>query len=390
MYNFQFQNPTKIYFGMDNFKNLGEVVSSFGNKVLLVYGGGSIKRTGLYDQVIALLEEKDVTVFELGGVEPNPRHTTVNRGVAIVRDNAIDSVLAIGGGSTIDCGKAICATALADTDDVWDLVERKVSYDKALPLTTVVTIAATGSEMDAGAVISNIDLNQKRGIGSPVIRPRVTFEVPEFTYSVPKYQTACGSVDIMAHVFDVAYFTKQDDMFMLKGMREQVLRTVVKFAPIAYNDPENYEARANLMWASTWALNSFMSCGIRQNTACHAMEHELSAYYDITHGHGLAILIPRWLRYILNEETKNDIYRFGINVMGIESELDAMEGSLKAIEALETLFFDTLGLQSHLSDLGITDEKFEEMAQNCTKNGAIKSIMDLEEKDVVEIYRMCA
>ena len=328
-------------------------------------------------------------IFELSGVEPNPRHTTVNKGAKICRENNVDVVLAVGGGSTIDCSKGICATALSDTDDVWDLVERKVPYDKALPLITIVTIAATGSEMDTGAVISNMDKNIKSGIMNDILRPKVTFEVPEFTFSVPKYQTACGSVDIMSHLFDVSYFSAQEEMSMIKGMEEELLRTVVKFAPIAFHEPENYEARANLMWASSWALNSFLTCGIRHMTVCHMLEHELSAFYDITHGHGLAIVTPRWLRYILNDETAKDIYRFGINVMGVSKEMEEKEGALASIEALEKFFFETLELKSTLTDLGITDKDFETMADRVTAWGPIQGYTQLTKEDVLNIYKMC-
>ena len=389
MNDFTFHNPTKVLFGKNQIQHLPEELKNFGSRVLLVYGGGSIKRSGLYDKLMNLMNEAGLTVLELPGVEPNPRHTTVNKGVRICRDNHIDVILAVGGGSTIDCAKAVSATTFAPTDNVWDIVERKVSFDKALPIVTVVTIAATGSEMDTGAVISNMDLNIKSGLGGPLVRPKVTFEDPEFTFTVPAYQTACGSFDIMSHIFDVAYFSTQDQMDMLERIQEEVLKTVVKFAPVALSQPDNYEARANLMWASSWALNDFLYCGVRQMTSCHAMEHELSAYYDITHGLGLAILTPRWLEYILDEVTAPKIAQFGRNVMDIAPTGNTMEDAKAAVDALADFCYNTLGLESHLSALGIGEENFDKMAQAACRGGELKGFKSLKKEDIIHIYRMC-
>ncbi len=389
MNDFTFHNPTKVLFGRDQLKKLPEELKAFGTRVLLVYGGGSIKRSGLYDKLMGLMGEAGLTVFELPGVEPNPRHTTVNKGVQICRANDVDVILAVGGGSTIDCAKAVAATTFADTDNVWDIVERKVRFQKALPIVTVVTIAATGSEMDTGAVISNMDLYIKSGLGGPLVRPKVTFEDPELTFTVPAYQTACGSFDIMSHIFDVAYFSTQQQMDMLERIQEEVLKTVVKYAPVAIQEPDNYEARANLMWASSWALNDFLYCGVAQMTSCHAMEHELSAYYDITHGLGLAILTPRWLAYILNETTAPKIAQFGRNVMGIPATEDVMADAKAAIDALADFCYNTLGLESHLANLGIGEENFEKMAEGACWGGELRGFVTLKKEDIINIYRMC-
>lgn len=389
MQDFIFQNKTKVYFGKDQIKHLGEEVSRFGKRVLLVYGGGSIKKTGLYDKVMDELTNVGMTVFELAGVEPNPHHTTVNKGAAICKKESIDVLLAVGGGSTIDATKGIAAAAKYDGDDVWDLVTGKAAVTESLPIVTVLTLAATGSEMDGGCVISNVETNEKYGYFGPDNNPDVSFLDPTVTYSVSAYQTASGSADIMNHVFDVAYFSKQDEMDMLLRMQEEVLRTVVKYAPIAIEKPDDYEARANLMWASSWALNGFLYDGLQQDTVCHSMEHELSAFYDITHGHGLAILTPRWLRYILDEETAPRIKRFGVNVMGVDAGLSDMDGAKAAIKAMSEFYFDTLGLKSRLSDLGIDDSKFELMAKKACGNGTLHAFTDLTPKDVENIYRMC-
>jgi alcohol dehydrogenase YqhD (iron-dependent ADH family) len=389
MQDFIFQNKTKIYFGKDQLGHLGEEISRFGKKVLLVYGGGSIKKIGLYDKVMKELEKAGMTVFELDGVEPNPHHTTVNRGAEICKKESVDVLLAVGGGSTIDATKGIAAAAKYEGDDVWDLVTHKASVSETLPIVTVLTLAATGSEMDGGCVISNVDTNEKFGYFGPDNHPDVSFLDPSNTFTVSAYQTASGSADIMSHVFDVAYFSKQDEMDMLLRMQEEVLKTVVKYAPVAVKTPDDYEARANLMWASSWALNDFLYDGLSQATVCHAMEHELSAFYDITHGHGLAILTPRWLTYILDEETAPRIKRFGVNVLGVDEALSLMDGAKEAIRRLEEFFFNTLGLKPTLTDLGIDDSNFAVMARKACRNDVLHGFTDLTPEDVEKIFRMC-
>ena len=389
MQDFIFQNKTKIYFGKDQLEHLGEEISRFGKKVLLVYGGGSIKKIGLYDKVMKELEKAGMTVFELDGVEPNPHHTTVNKGAEICKKESVDVLLAVGGGSTIDATKGIAAAAKYEGDDVWDLVTHKASVSETLPIVTVLTLAATGSEMDGGCVISNVDTNEKFGYFGPDNHPDVSFLDPSNTFTVSAYQTASGSADIMSHVFDVAYFSKQDEMDMLLRIQEEVLKTVVKYAPVAVKTPDDYEARANLMWASSWALNDFLYDGLSQATVCHAMEHELSAFYDITHGHGLAILTPRWLTYILDEETAPRIKRFGVNVLGVDEALSLMDGANEAIRKLEEFFFNTLGLKPTLTDLGIDDRNFKVMARKACRNDVLHGFTDLTPEDVEKIFRMC-
>ena len=390
MNDFVFANPTKVYFGKDQLQHLGEEVSRFGKKVLLAYGGGSIKRIGLYDKVITQLAGAGLTVFELPGVEPNPRHTTVNKGAEICKREGVDVLLAVGGGSTIDACKAIAAAAKYEGTDSWDLMTGKATVTETLPIVTVLTLAATGSEMDGGCVISNVEKNDKLGFFFPNANPRVSFLDPTNTFTVSPYQTASGSADIMSHIFDVAYFSREDEMDMLRRIQEEVLSTVVKFAPVAVKNGSDYEARTNLMWAASWALNGFLYDGIAQDVVCHAIEHELSAFYDITHGHGLAILTPRWLAYVLNEETAPLIKRFGERVMGVDPSLELMEGAKAAIRALEKFFFETLGLKSRLSDLGIDDTNFALMAKKaCGEKGKLESFTTLTPDDVEAIFRMC-
>ena len=388
MNDFVFQNSTKVYFGKDQLKNLGAELKKYGQRVLLVYGGGSIKRIGLYKKVLKEIASAGLECFELSGVEPNPRHTTVNRGAEICKQNKIDVLLAVGGGSTIDCTKAIAAATYYD-GDAWDLVKDNARVTNALPIVTVLTLAATGSEMDCGGVISNLQTHEKLAILSPLLQPKASFLNPENTFSVSKFQTACGSVDILSHVFDSYYFTMQPKMDFIDRVMTDLIKTVVKYAPIALNTPDNYEARANLMWTASWALNGFVAAGIDQDVSCHMMEHELSAFYDITHGLGLAILTPRWLKYVLDENTAPQIKKFGVDVFGIDHSLSDMDGANAAIDALSDFFFHTLGLKSTLTELGIDDSNFSVMAQKACGGGTLQGFKPLTPKDVEAIFRMC-
>lgn len=389
MNDFIFHNPDKVYFGKKQLEHLSEELLNFGKKVLLVYGGGSIKKNGLYDSIVKIAKDSGIELFELSGVEPNPRHSTVNKGAAICKEENIDVVLAAGGGSTIDCAKGIAAAALTESGDVWPLVSGGVWITKALPVIAILTNAATGSEMDAWAVISNMETNEKIGLGGSALIPRVAFENPEYSYTLPPYQTACGAFDIFNHVLDNYYLAGEATFDLLLEMQEAVMRTVVKWAPVAMKEPENYEARANLMWASSVALNTILDGGTVHGCACHAMEHELSAYYDITHGHGLAIVTPRWLTYILNDTTAPAIYRLGTNVFGVETGLNAMDGAKKAIDALSDFCFSTLGLSSTLSDMNIDKTHFKAMAEHACMGGVITGPVELRPEDVEKIYEMC-
>lgn len=255
---------------------------------------------------------------------------------------------------------------------------------------TVLTISATGSEMDAGGVISNVDTQEKLGLIHPLLQPCVSFLDPSNTFTVSAYQTASGSADIMSHIFDTVYFSQFPRMDMLYRVMDEVLKTVVKYAPVAIEKPDDYEARANLMWASSWALNGFLSGGIVQGTTCHSIEHELSAIYYITHGHGLAIVTPRWLEYILSPETAPQIKRLGVKVFDVDAGLSDMDGAREAIRELSDFFFVKLGLKSCLSDLGIDDSKIKIMSEKaCGSSGVIKGFAELRPDDVERILRMC-
>lgn len=388
MNNFVYNIPTKVYFGENQLSHLGEELKKFGNRVLLTYGGGSIKKTGLYDKVMEEMKKSGLEVFELSGIEPNPRIDSVRKGTQMCKEHNIDVLLAVGGGSTIDATKFMAAGACVDHDP-WDFFnEKKAPINKALPIVTILTLSATGSEMDTAAVISNPETNDKIGRLDPNVLPRISFLDPTNTYSVNKYQTACGSVDIMSHIIEV-YFNMEPDLFMLDTFMEGMMKTVVKYAPIAMQEPDNYEARANLMWTSSWAINGFINGGRAKAWSCHPMEHQLSAVYDITHGLGLAILTPRWMEYCLDESNVSKYVQFAVNVFGVDANQEPMSIAKEGIRRLYDFFFKTLGLQSTLTELGIGEEHFAEMAYKACGGKVLKGFKTLTQEDVVKIYEMC-
>ncbi|MDU5504723.1 MAG: iron-containing alcohol dehydrogenase [Anaerococcus vaginalis] len=388
MLDFTYDIPTKIHFGKDALDFVGEEVKKFSDKVLITYGGGSIKKNGIYDKVISELKNSGVEIFELSGIEPNPRIDSVRKGVKIIKENNIGAILAVGGGSTIDASKFMAAGACVDFDP-WEFISKKKPMSPAIPLLAVLTMAATGSEMDCGGVITNPETREKLSSGHPDTRPKVSFLNPEITYSVNKFQTACGSSDILSHIFET-YFNVDDSMFMLDRIMESLMKTVIKYGPIAMKDPKNYEARANLMWASSWAINDFIANSSKAAWTVHPIEHELSAFYDITHGLGLAILTPRWMEYVLSEKTVHKFYDLGVNVFDIDKNLDQMEVAKKTIGKVKEFFFDTLGLDSNLKDIDIDEKYFDQMSKKaCGKNGKIKGFVELFPEDVKKIYQMC-
>jgi len=387
MNNFVYAIPTRVYFGENQLGNLGKELAAYGKKVLLTYGGGSIKTTGLYQKIVEEIKKAGLELFELSGIEPNPRISSVNAGADICKRESIDVLLAVGGGSVLDCTKYIGAANYYD-GDAWDILLQKVDVKKCLPIVTVLTLAATGSEMDCGGVISNPETKDKIGLLFPPMQPKVSFLDPTTTYTVDAYQTACGAADIMSHIIEV-YFNMNQDLYMLDCVMEGLMKTVIKYAPVAIKEPENYEARANLMWASSWAINGFVNGGKRQAWSCHPMEHELSAIYDITHGLGLAILTPRWMEYCFDETTVSKYAQFGVNVFGIDASLPQMEIAKKGIEMLSDFLYNTLGLKKSLSEIGIDDRNFEIMAKKAVTGGTAYAFKPLAEKDIENIYRMC-
>lgn len=388
MLNFKHDIPTKLYFGEGQIKKLASSLERFGKNVLFVYGGGSIKKTGLYDEVIKILKENNFNVTECDGVEPNPRITTVERGVGLCKEHNIDVVLAVGGGSTIDCAKAIAVGRYYEGDDLWEMVKTSWHLAKALPLVDILTLSATGSEFDAGGVITNMDTNEK--LGAVYTYPSVSICDPTYTFSVSKYQTAAGSADIMSHICE-GYFSRTMDSDLSDGIAETVLKSVMKNCKIALEEPTNYSARANLMADASIACSGIPEYGKKETGwPCHAMEHELSAYYDITHGVGLAILTIRWMRHILNKDATatERFVKFARNVMGLDGD-DDRALAYAGIDALERYFKET-GIPMTLSELGIDDKHFETMAAHANVDGYLKdAFVALDNNDIVEIYKAC-
>lgn len=386
MQNFIYSIPTKVAFGKGMLDKLPEFINEFGDAVLLVYGGGSIKRIGLYKHIIKLLDENGIKHYELSGVEPNPHLSTVKKGIEICKENNVNVVLPVGGGSTIDCAKAVAAGYYYD-GDVWDLVLDNSKVKEALPIITVLTLSATGSEMDCFAVISNETTSDKLEIDSYLLYPKYSILDPENTFSVSTYQTAAGTADIMSHLFEV-YFNGVKDTYFQERIIEGMLKTCVHYGPIACKNPKDYDARANLMWTASWAINGFIACGKSGPWPAHAIEHQLSAYYNVTHGHGLAAITPVLMKYILNEDTAAMFSNYGKNVFGIDSKLSDMEIAEKAIEETKKLF-ETMGLKCSLRDLGIDkQDKFEIMAEKACQAGIDQCIVPLYKEDVIKIYKL--
>lgn len=387
MENFNYYIPTEIFFGKNQIEKLGKNIKKYGSKVLLCYGGGSIKKIGLYDKVIEILKENDLEYFELGGIEPNPRIESVREGIKICRENNIDFILPVGGGSTIDCAKVIGAGYYYEGDP-WDLLIKKGRVSNCLPIGTILTLSATGSEMDAGAVISNLETKEKYSVGHRTMLPKFSILDPTYTFTVSKYQTASGVADIMSHTFET-YFENTKTAFISDRIAEGILKTCIKYGRIAFDEPDNYEARANLMWASSLAINGLIDCGRDTNWSVHPIEHELSAYYDITHGVGLAILTPNWMEYVLDDENLWKYVEYGVNVWDIDSSLDEREIAKLAIEKTRE-FFTSLEIPSTLGEIGIDSTNVENMAGDLIEyvKGKVGNFKELDYEDIVNIYKM--
>jgi len=382
---FVFHNPTRLIFGKGKLSALKEEVSKYGKNVLLVYGGGSIKRSGLYDQVLSLLKEAGASVTELAGVEPNPRLSTVHKGVSLCREHSIDLILAVGGGSVIDCSKAIAVGAKYD-GDMWDFVERKATPQGALPLGTVLTMAATGSEMNGGSVITNEATKEKMGWGSPWAYPAFSILDPVHTFTLPRDQTVYGIVDIMSHVLE-HYFHQDTNTPVQDGFCETILRTMIDTAPKLVEDLENYELRETVMYCGTMALNGMINMGMAGDWATHNIEHAVSAVYDIPHGGGLAIVFPNWMKYNLPAQPAR-FKSLAVNVFGIDpAGKSDEEAGLEGIEALRR-FWSSIGAPSTLADYNIDDSEIEAMADKAMRFGPFGNFRKLQREDVVEIYKM--
>ena len=382
MQNFDYMTPTRLIFGRDAIAKLPEVMTQFGKKILLTYGGGSIKIIGLYQKVLEILKGYDIV--ELSGIQPNPKYDpSVLDGVRICKEHNVDVILSVGGGSVLDCSKAIAAGAKYDGDP-WDLISYKVKAKAALPIVDILTLAATGSEYDCGGVISRTETNDKIGYIDPLLFPVVSILDPVYTFTVSKKQTAAGIADAMNHTIE-QYFV-EDSTLLNDGFCESMLRSLMTNGRKCLENPEDYTARAEMMLACTYGCNGILALGNSYSGwPCHGIEHALSAYYDITHGEGLAIITPRWMRHILSERTMDRFVKYGINVFGIDPTLPKQEIAGKAIDATYE-FFESINIPMHLREVGIDDSRIDEMAHHIAVNeGLDKAYAPLTEQDIKEI-----
>ena len=382
MQNFEYQTPTRIIFGKGVVEKLPEVMAQFGKKILLTYGGGSIKKIGLYQKVLELLKGYDIV--ELPGIQPNPKYDpSVLDGVRLCKEHHVDVILSVGGGSVLDCSKAIAAGACYDGDP-WDLISYKVKAKAALPIVDILTLAATGSEYDCGRVISRTETNDKIGYIDPLLFPVVSFLDPVYTFTVSPKQTCAGIADAMNHILE-QYFC-EDATLMNDGFCESGIKSLMVNGRKCLENPEDYTARAEMMFVCTLACNNIMSLGNSSSGwPMHGIEHALSAYYDITHGEGLAIITPRWMKHILSERTLPRFVKYGVNVFGIDASLPEWEIAEKAIDATYE-FYESIGMPMHLREVGIDDSRIGEMAHHIAINEGLENgYVPLYEQDFVDI-----
>lgn len=385
MRNFRYYNPTEIIFGRGTHAAVGKYVKQYAKKVLLHYGGGSVKKNGILDTVIASLDAEGIAYTELGGVQPNPRLSLVYEGVRICKEQDIRFILAVGGGSVIDSAKAIALGACYE-GDVWDFYTHKATPSAALAVGVVLTIPAAGSESSDGSVITNEETQQKYSAGSDLLYPRFAILNPELCYTLPTSQLAAGGADMMAHVME-RYFSREPRTDLSDRLCEGTLRSLMLTLPMALEHPQDYDTWADIMWAGTVAHNGMIGKGRQEEWTCHGIEHELSAQYDIAHGAGLAIIFPAWMKYVYKAALPRFV-QFAQRVMDVDMAQDAPEAiALEGIRRLE-VFFQRIGAPVRLSQVGIDGSRFELMARNFCGDGTRGSLMPLAAQDVVKIFRL--
>lgn len=390
MFNFNYFTPTKVVFGKEAEAQTGSLVNAQNcKKVLIHYGTGSVKRSGLLDRVKSSLKEENLDYVELGGVVPNPRLSLVREGVALCKEQGVDFILAVGGGSAIDSAKAIGYGALYD-GDVWDFYAHTRHAESCLPIGVVLTLSATGSEMSDSSVITNEDGWMKRGYNNDLCRPVFAVMNPELTLTLPDYQTACGCTDILMHTME-RYFTSGGNMEITDVIAEGLMRTVISNALILRDNPDNYDARAEVMWAGSLSHNGLTGCGISSSDfATHVLEHEIGGIFDVAHGAGLAAIWGSWARYVFRD-CLDRFYRFAVRVMDIEDKGSSEDVALKGIEAMEN-FFRSINMPVSFRELGIepTEDQMREMAHKCSlaTGGSKGSAKVLFEEDMLNIYKM--
>ncbi len=388
MENFNYYAPTKVVFGKNTEFQTGELVRECGcRKVLVHYGSGSVKKSGLLDRIFAALDKAGIEYVALGGVVPNPRLSLVYEGITLCNRESVDFILAVGGGSVIDSAKAI-GYGVANEGDVWDFYARKRTAQGCLPLGVVLTIAAAGSEMSDSSVITNEEGWIKRGYSSNYVRPKFAVMNPDLTMTLPAYQTESGCVDIMMHTME-RYLNQADNMELTDGISEALLRTVMKNAKILLDDPQNYEARAEVMWAGSLSHNGLTGCGTDGGDwASHQLEHELGGMYDVAHGAGLAAVWGSWARYVMDARPGR-FARFAVQVLGVEDTGDAIKTAKKGIAAMEE-FYRSIRMPVNLRGLGIepSEEEIKELARKCSFDGTrtIGCVKKLDQEDIFRIY----
>jgi len=387
MENFEFCNPTKIIFGRGAEAKVGAETAAYSKKVLLHFGSGSIRKSGLYDRITASLKEAGVEWVELAGVKPNPRLSLVHEGVALCKKHKLGLILAVGGGSVIDSAKAIAMGAMID-GDVWDFYLGKGAPVAALPVGTVLTLPAAGSEASTGTVITKEEGWLKRAVNSDLIYPRFSILNPELAMTLPKFQVACGAMDISAHLME-RYFTNVQNVAFTDRLIEATLKTIIRQAPLILKNPQDYDAWAEFMWAGTIAHNNLLNTGRIGDWASHDIEHEISGIYDVAHGAGLAVVFPAWMKHVLHQDL-NRFVQWAVRVWNVEMDVFNPEKvALEGIARLEA-FIHSLGIGTKLVDLGITDDRIEEMADKCTDGDTrtVGNFVKLDRKGVGAVLRL--
>lgn len=387
MENFEFRNPTKIIFGRDAEDKVGAETAAYSRKILLHFGGGSIKQSGLYDRVTASLRAANVEWIELGGVKPNPRLSLVHEGVRLCKEKGLGLILAVGGGSVIDSAKAIAMGAVID-GDVWDFYLGKGQPTAALPVGTVLTIPAAGSEASTGTVITKEEGWLKRAVNSDLIYPRFSVLNPELAFTLPPFQIACGAMDITAHLME-RYFTNVKNVAFTDRLLEATMKTIIAQAPKLIRNPKDYDAWAEFMWAGTIAHNNLLNTGRIGDWASHDIEHEISGIYDVAHGAGLAVVFPAWMKHVYKQDVERFV-QWAVRVWNVE--LDVFNPQAVVLEGIARMerFFTSLGIGTTLDSLGIKDDRIDEMAEKCTDGDTrtVGNFIKLDRKAVAAILRL--
>jgi len=388
MLDFEYFTPTKVYFGRNADEKIGQVIKEYGyKKILIHYGSDRVEKSGLLGKIRKQLDEAGLEYVELGGVVANPRIDLIRKGIELAREEKIDFILAVGGGSVIDSAKSI-GMGLSNNMDPWDMIINQIMPTKSFPVGVVLTIAAAGSEMSNSHVVTNPETCLKRSLNHDLLRPVVAFMNPENTFSVSKYQTGCGIVDILMHTFE-RYFTPDEGNALTDGIAESLMVAVKDAGLVAINEPDNYEARATLMWASSLSHNGLTGCGKKTTFPVHKLEHDFSGLFDVAHGAGLAVLFPAWARYVYHHDIAK-FCRFANRVWGIEEDKEhPEETALKGIDAL-TQYFKAIGMPTTMKELGINPSDYEKIADMTTKGGTIQiqSYIPLTREDILNIYRL--